>query len=205
MGKQHARVAASFTFVFMAFVLGASMACAEDMFGRTVIDDEALGQLKGGALVNQAAGDGNLQINSALIAVNESDAARVRLSTVQLSAQVEDEAVFHAIALINDRAFADAQGVVLVTQGAGRHNLQVNQFAAALGLEGEILVEAELSQSRSGTPLPVDVERDGARLAVVGKNAFGNAAGVIQVNQVAGQENATFNRFVLGASANALP
>lgn len=203
MVRQHARLAASLS-ASIALAFGASLASADDMLGRTVIEDDALGQFNGAALVNQSAGNGNLQVNSALIAVNAKDAARVRLSTIQLSAQADDEAILHAIALIDDRAFADAQGVVLVTQGAGRHNLQVNQFAAALGLEGEVLVEAELSQSRSGAPISLDAEPEGARLAVVGQDAFGNAVGVIQVNQVAGQGNATFNRFVLGASTDAI-
>ncbi|WP_299625046.1 hypothetical protein [Pelagibius sp.] len=189
----------------LAVALCPAAAFAEELFGRTIIDDEALRDFTGAALINQSAGDGNLQSNTAFIATNAEAQARVRISTVQLSAATPDETVLDAFALIEGDAFADAQGVLLVTQGAGRNNLQINHLAAALGLEGEVLVESELSQSRANALSPLAEEREGNRLAHVGPGAFRDAGGVIQVNQVAGQENATFNRFVLGVSSNALP
>lgn len=183
----------------------ATPALAQEIFAAASIGDSSLKDVTGAALVNQSAGEGNIQFNGAIISFNATDAARTKASVVQLSGAYGDESVLVAIARIGDEAFAGARGSVLVTQAAGISNLQVNLFAAAFGLNGEIALEAELSQTHASRPLPEDYQAEGGRFVQVSSGAFRDAAGIIQVNQVAGRENATFNRFALGIDAGSLP
>ena len=111
----------------------------------------------------------------------------------------------HAVSLVTGRAFAGAQGLIAVNQGSGRANLQINAVAIALGISGVALAESELSQSRSDSVFAEDFEPNGARVAQVSAEAFQNAAGVIQFNQVAGVANTTFNRFGLSVIGGGSP
>lgn len=188
---------------------GAATAQAEEMKANAFISGDVLRQARGAAMVNQAAGDGLLQSNAAAVALNRTGKAISRSVAVQRTAARDGDAAadleVDAVALIGGRAFSEAQGIISVTQGAGRNNLQVNTIAAGLGLAGEVLVEAELSQSRAGPSEPAAVDADGARAAIVTNGAFRDAQGLVQVNQVAGQANSTYNRFALGVSAGLAP
>lgn len=198
-----------------AAVFAASLPCgtvgasAEEMKAMTTIGNNVLRQVTGAAMVNQAAGDAILQSNSAVVALNPVGRAVGRSVVVQRNGIAEDagdrDATFDAVALISGQAFADARGVVSVTQGAGRNNLQINMITAALGVEGEVVVEAVLGQSRADPPPSEPVEVEGARFAGITAGGFRDAQGLIQVNQVAGQRNSTFNSFAIGVSAGAAP
>jgi len=193
----------------MPMVFVAMMARAEDMLSSTVIEDHALQNLSGIAQVNQAAGDGNLQFNAVAVALSETGSARALTIVVQHTDSIPDGApdgaAFQAIARIDDQAFAGAQGLISVNQVSGRYNQQANLIAAALGVDGLVLAEAELSQSRSDSVPPEGFQTAGTRQAQVAEGAFRDAFGVIQVNQVAGAYNTTFNRFLFSRSAGSNP
>ena len=174
-----------------------SVAWAEDMIAINVIDDSVLENVTGVSLVNTSAGDSNLQLNSAIIAFNESGDVRTLLIGVQQADDDQDDGVIDAASWINDDAFAGAQGLVSLNQGSGRFNLQANVAVIAGRIDGAIVSDAVLSQTRSDTELPDGVEGEGTRQAIVRDSAFEGSAGVIQVNQVAGLKNSTINRFGL--------
>ncbi len=193
------------TLLAMPMVFVAMMARAENMLSSTVIEDHALQNLSGIAQVNQAAGDGNLQFNAVAVALSETGSAGALTIVVQHTDSIPDGAAFQAIARIDDQAFAGAQGLISVNQVSGRYNQQANLIAAALGVDGLVLAEAELSQSRSDSVPPEGFQTAGTRQAQVAEGAFRDAFGVIQVNQVAGAYNTTFNRFLFSLLAGSNP
>lgn len=206
MGRRSLRTAA---IIATSLLCGTMSAAAEEMKATTTIGGNALRQVTGAAMVNQSAGDSILQSNSAVIALNPTGRAIGRSIVVQRNGVAENAAdtdtAFDAVALIGGRAFSEAQGVVSVTQGAGRNNLQINMITAALGVEGEVVVEAVLGQSRADAPPSEPIEVEGARFAGITAGGFRDAQGLIQVNQVAGQANSTFNSFAIGVSAGLAP
>ncbi len=193
--------------VFLAVLGSHRIAPAQDQeaFSMATVGDDAFAEFRGLALINQAAGDGNIQMNGTTVSLNGSGEAVSRTSVVQLGSGLDAVTEVQAIARILDDAFAEAQGVIQLSQAAGQGNLQINLLSAALGLNGEILVEAELSQSRSESLVPEPEETDGVRHTFVAESAFRDASGIIQVNQAAGKANTTFNRLVIGLASGATP
>jgi len=167
---------------------------------KSVIDGNAVKDAYGKVSINQAAGDGNVQINAAAIAVNPNGAARARLGIGQKTSTGQANMPDISIARVSDNAFANATGVISVNQISGTGNAQANGFAFALGLEGELLTESALEQtiSNAGTsPLLQQQANTGIRVLDVDATAFDNSHGIVQLNQTAGTGNATRNNFAL--------
>ncbi len=178
---------------------------AQDSIAITVIDDDAFRDFSGAAQLNSSAGDGNLQLNGAALALSRNGVGIATFSAIQRTDVNPDGTSLHAFARIEDGAFANAEGLIAVNQVSGRQNQLANLLVATFGLEGVILAEADLSQSRSEVLLPENFAPQGARQARVTKNAFRDASGVIQVNQVAGVSNSTFNKMHLTISGGLGP
>ena len=165
------------------------------------IEGNAFQDLRGVAFINEAAGDSNLQFNAAAIALNEFGVALATITAVQRVEGNRHEGRIAATVRIEDSAFANADGLILVNQVAGFNNIQANLVTIAVGIEGVIVAEADLSQSRSDANSPIDPEANRLRRASVADKAFEGAAGVVQVSQAAGSGNTLFNRFALSMSA----
>lgn len=188
--------------------LAAGSAAAQEVSSFSVIDDNALEAVSGVAHVNQSAGDANLQLNGAAVVINDTGASIGIVSFVQSSATEvpsPDTLEVDAVSIIDDDAFANVQGLLSVNQASGLSNQQANLVTMALGVDGEIVAEAELSQTRTDGQPAADFEPDGVRHTHIDDGAFRDASGVVQVNQVAGVSNSTFNRFALSLAAGSGP
>lgn len=166
---------------------------------QTTIEDRALQGFRGAVQLNMAAGDGNLQSNSAAIA-SGSDAT----ADAQVSQQVEITSNMNSGSVpgenrvqIQQQAVNDARGWISINQAAGPANVQSNSMGVALGIEGSALSRKGLDQVLSGNQAP-GLNPDGLAEADnrldIDSSAFDGSRGVIQVNQSAGKGNATHNR-----------
>lgn len=94
---------------------------------------------------------------------------------------------YTASSVIEDRAFEHARGAVAVNQAAGDANAQTNAAAVAIAPNGVALVQAG-QRSAAGQANAPDVAQ--VRL---GDQAFGQAQGLIAINQTSGTSNTQFN------------
>ena len=161
-----------------------------------VIRGDVLRASRGAIGVNQAAGDGNLQANSAAIAVGIE--ARTSVTTRQ-HAEGAGTQPGTARTRIDGDAFSGARGWLAINQSAGGSNLQSNAIAVKFGIQGsrmdaKDLAEVKVSQTTQASP---DQERNLEAEVGIGQRAFRDARGVVQINQSAGSGNATSNRFEL--------
>ncbi|MGM0913433.1 MAG: hypothetical protein ACQEXC_07390 [Pseudomonadota bacterium] len=168
----------------------------------TILGGSALSAVSGVSTTNMAAGDGNLQSNSGVLAIgNTANAANTLMQSSRIEQRIgnREETVG-----IKDRAFRQAQGWLSINQAAGQGNVQSNSMGVALGISVSNLSDATLQtvmadqQGLSGT--------DGGsgstnRRIEVDKTSFEGARGIIQVNQSAGTGNATRNSFRMNMAA----
>jgi len=160
----------------------------------SIMSDMALAGAKGRVGLNMAAGDANVQANSAALATGE--LARATSTVDQTLDATKLQAPSTAVAVITDRAFSNAAGLISVNQASGTGNLQVNSLAIGLGSHAEAVSESRLSAiTTRATPKGVDGTR--TRSAVIADTAFEGARGLVQVNQAAGSGNSTANHFAL--------
>lgn len=94
---------------------------------------------------------------------------------------------YTASSVIEDRAFEHARGAVAVNQAAGDANAQTNAAAVAIAPSGVASVQAG-QRSAAGQANAPDVAQ--VRL---GDQAFGQAQGLIAINQTSGTGNTQFN------------
>ncbi len=107
-----------------------------------------------------------------------------------------DEAVAYlAESVIEGKALNRAQGAIAVNQAAGDGNLQANSLAVAIGAHASAGISSRQDIAATLANMP-----DRARVEV-GEQAFGNASGVIAVNQVSGVANIQANDVALVRSA----
>lgn len=170
----------------------------------THVNGNAFGQADGSVQVNLAAGSGNQQINATSIA-SGTDATAVNRITQKNATTGTGGGNFSAS--ISGNAFRNASGLVSVNEVSGTGNVQANDIAISLAsVGGNALSGSSLSQVASGgshgngTPTPPY-----HNTASIKGDAFANANGLIQINQVAGRSNATANQFALELHLGAHP
>jgi hypothetical protein len=158
------------------------------------------------AVVNQAAGTGNVQQNSAALA-HGAGYSVARVHGRQAPQRVVPTVDQLLIVSIDPGAFEDARGVYLVNQSAGAGNSQFNGAAIAVGGVSALgivqLDDTRLQEHRAGTGAPVLHDEGGAKVSAsanLAPDAFAGARGLFLVNQAAGNNNATANTFTLSAS-----
>ena len=172
----------------------------------TVIEHRAMRDVRGAAAVNLAAGNLNLQVNEAAVALNQAGLALAGTAGMQRADQQPDGQPGVMVARIDDLAFARAAGLIAVNEASGHVNAQANLAAITLGIEGVVLADNVLSQSRAGgTPPGAETNGEPVREVSVADTAFRNAVGIVQVNQAAGSRNDSANTFALSLSAGASP
>lgn len=165
----------------------------------------ALQRSTGVVTVNQTAGDGNVQQNSAALAASEGHSVAA-VDAQQTLQQVVPTLNQLLNADISSGAFDDALGVYLVNQSAGGGNSQFNGAAIAVGGVSALAIvqmdDARLREQSVGSAAPALPEEGGAQVSAsanLAPDAFAGARGLFLVNQAAGNNNATANTFTLSA------
>lgn len=167
------------------------------MHNSSVIENSALSGVKGVSTTNMAAGDGNLQSNSGVLAIgNTASSANTLMQHSRIGQGIANR---EEIIGIKDHAFQQSQGWLSVNQAAGQGNVQSNSFGVALGISVSSLSNTALQQvmaDQQGLQGGGDDSSKGANRRIeVDKTSFEGVRGVIQVNQSAGMGNATRNSF----------
>jgi len=173
----------------------------------SVINGNALAQIKGRAAVNIVAGDSNVQANNAALAIGLGETPAHALAGIRQSTNSGGTTVpGAAYAVIGDRAFSNASGMVSINQSSGVANAQANTAAFGLGFDADVVAESRLAATTSGmAPLAPGENTQRHRSAQISDSAFDGARGLVQVNQTAGSGNSTANNFALKAQLGAKP
>jgi len=168
----------------------------------TILGGSALSAVSGVSTTNMAAGDGNLQSNSGVLAIgNTANAANTLIQASRIEQRIANR---EQTVGIKDRAFRQSEGWLSINQAAGQGNVQSNSMGVALGISASNLSDATLQmvmadqQGLSGTD---EGSSSTNRRIEVDKTSFEGARGIIQVNQSAGTGNATRNSFRMNMAA----
>jgi hypothetical protein len=168
----------------------------------TILGGSALSAVSGVSTTNMAAGDGNLQSNSGVLAIgNTANAANTLIQASRIEQRIANR---EDTVGIKDRAFRQSEGWLSINQAAGQGNVQSNSMGVALGISASNLSDATLQmvmadqQGLSGTD---EGSSSTNRRIEVDKTSFEGARGIIQVNQSAGTGNATRNSFRMNMAA----
>ena len=199
-----ALISVAVTFVVIA---PARFVLAEDVSLNQVVEQySAISEISGGSLsqmhgalsVNQAAGDGNAQNNSRSIAVTQESGVAIAYTYDTQDVDVSQVAFpDNAVSLISDNAFNGTTGLISINQVGGASNRQLNAFAMAMSINGE-LSDKTLAETRSDAPVNgpgIELPVNTTRAAHIDSTAFVGAGGVVQLNQTSGSGNVTSNRF----------
>lgn len=155
--------------------------------------------------VNAAAGNNNQQANVGVVALGASAIAIGSISQFT-DAKAESPSAYKS-AVIEDGAFADSSGMIAVNLTAGSANQQANLALFAIGIEGQVVADATLSQTRASTSPSGGPEGTPASEIATGiaPGAFAGASGLVQVSLVGGERNSSANSFVLTAPGGTEP
>jgi hypothetical protein len=201
--------------LLLSISLGFTLTDTEDLdshlqliaISQTTIAEDALSSLSGISAINISAGDNNLQQNSAAIAVanNGGFSASIVSPSQQNLFNSATQDAGHGQALkgeILSGAFAEGVGIVMVNQSSGSGNSQLNGASIAVGAPGSFaaveLGDMELASQVSAVDIDSKNQlggrqEDGIMEAVLADDAFRNAQGIVQINQVVGNGNQTVN------------
>ncbi len=173
---------------FVAFFSSASSTCWAQT--ATISDGQFVGA-KGVVQFNQAAGLINQEDNEQLVTTNvgQINIDQTSLGSIQTTS--------NATAKIGDMVGANSSGLMQINQTAGDGNLLAN--AAFIGVSAQALTPLSgisLSQTRaSGGSGGTEPTFEGQ--ATMASTAFLHASGVVQVDQVAGNNNLASNALTL--------
>ena len=209
--------------LIIALLAGTALAClansaaGEDDLGhletvsQSTIAASALSGLSGVSTINVSAGDGNIQQNSAAIAVAENGGLSAATINPSQNNQLNNAYQSHAQEFVTSHdltaeilsdAFAAGLGMMMVNQSSGSGNSQLNGVAIAIGAPGSVAaVELDDRQlaaqaSMAGNNLAERLEGSGESLsmeAYLAEDSFHDARGIVQINQVVGNGNRTIN------------
>lgn len=154
-----------------------------------------IGGVSGRLAVNLASGNGNQQINGAVIAIGDVAIGSAAADQTMLSADPRDRATR---IVIEGDAFARTSGMAGINIAAGNQNQMANLAAVAIG-NHEALSDQLLSQSRASIEPNGSTGGTGDRndSIQISDNAFRDSSGLIQVNLIGGERNSSSNIFVM--------
>ena len=162
------------------------------------------GAITGAATVNSASGVNNQQVNAGLIA--NGDTATTAAIIAQVMSEQGGAAGRNAHVSVAAGAFAGSHGWLAVNGAAGANNQQINLAIVAQGIEGLVVSDTMLAQTRASA-IPKGEEgtaKDGPERSVaIGNGAFANSSGIIQLSLIGGDRNTTANSFALLVAGNA--
>jgi hypothetical protein len=186
----------------LAFAVLPAAALAQDAGGEAASAELAGGASNGVVAANIAAGDANQQANVGFVAVGlNAHAIGVVAQALTSPPMAHDGAAQAGIA---DNAFAGSSGWMAANIAAGSANQQANVAGIAIGLEGQALTTAMLSQSRASlakTDAPGEDQAPGEYATRIGDGAFEASSGLVQLNLAAGDNNTSANVFGLSIAA----
>jgi hypothetical protein len=155
--------------------------------------------------LNQTAGDGNVQQNSAAIAESEGHSVAA-VDARQALGRASPELDQMLAADIQSGAFDESFGIYLINQSAGAGNSQFNGAAVAVGGVSALAIvqldDEQLREQSTGDAVLSLPNGGGAKVSAsanLASDAFAGARGLFLVNQAAGNNNATANTFTLSA------
>ena len=182
------------------------------LFSASLFASELSAEIGAGALnsgsgfiaTNVTTGDSNIQQNSGVFSVGIDE------STASISAAQDSEVILPPESIeqtlsvqIEAGAFNDTLGIIMVNQSAGIGNTQLNGAAIAVGNLTMALIELrddaleETVTAPDPDSLPLEDFSLTQTQTSLSPDAFTKASGAVQINQVAGNLNATSNRFVM--------
>lgn len=165
----------------------------------TVIDG---GRTSGVTTVNGASGNNNQQVNAGTVSIGAS-----ALSTATVHQALETTATSGADStMIAPGAFAGSSGWIAASGVSGNDNQQANIASFGFGTGATGAADAVLSQTRASTRPAGELPTIGTqadRSVEVGRGAFANASGVVQVSLIGGDRNMSANAFALSVSGPA--
>lgn len=167
----------------------------------------ALSNTRGVVGVNLSAGDSNDQINVRALSLSTGPGVSSARNQTQQHVHLISESPNSTISKIEGKAFSNSRGLISVNLVSGAGNAQTNAIAISLSTNGVAVSENELSMSVSGQPVTVDdsLTSSHSRETSISADAFVDAKGVLQINQLAGSGNATSNSFGLSVSLGSTP
>lgn len=195
----------------VAMALGAAFAltllpgtAVADPLDSVIIDSIHQGSA-GAVAVNIAAGNNNQQANAGVIAIGETS-----LATGLIDQRLGDNVNIRSaskVALIGGNAFANSSGLIAVNIASGSDNQQANLAVIAIGIEGQAVTDALLSQTRaSQQPVGQLAEADAPEgVTGFGPGAFENSSGLVQVSLIGGERNTSANTFALTIQGGGKP
>lgn len=164
------------------------------------------GPVGGIVMVNAASGGQNQQANVGTAARGANAVSQIQLHQGLSQSGLSSPADTATIAA---SAFAGANGWIAVNGAAGNDNQLANVGAFTFAIESAGLSDIQLDQSSASTRPTSSPALPGAqsaeRTAAIGDGAFRNASGLVQVNLIGGDRNASANSFaatVLGPAGN---
>ncbi len=186
------------TLVYGAAALIALQAVADPVLdNQSDISGKAARGQSGQMGVNMAAGDNNLQLNAAALAISAGQGARATLDLRQNVDISGADLTHNSVSTISDSAFSHSSGTLSINQVSGLGNAQINSIAIGLGLDGHAVTDTQLSSSVTGYSAELAPDDAGHREVRIEDKAFKGSSGLVQVNQLAGTGNATANSFQL--------
>lgn len=178
--------------VAIASLLGSAAALGE-MSANADIQSSGKGY-NGVVMINQAAGDGQQQVNVRALAAGDNAQARIKVEQIR-DIILEEQVQLNANARIGGDAFSQGDGVLGINQSAGIGTQQINAFRIEVGSMPQSLDDSGLAQSvapssiNSGAVAP----QSGQRQVSIDDQAFADSRGVVQLNQSAGVGNRMVN------------
>jgi hypothetical protein len=164
------------------------------------------GAVNGAATINGVAGVNNMQANVGVVANGQHALASGNVA--QISRPDGLSGGNHAHAAVAAGALAGSSGWLAVAGAAGADNQQVNLAIMAFGIEGLVVTDLTLAQTRASTkPMGENGAADASpsRSVAIGQGAFKESSGVVQLTLVGGDRNASANTFALLVAGIAKP
>jgi hypothetical protein len=177
----------------VSFAISTGYARADDLVDIAVISDSSFRAALGSVLVNEAAGNGNLQANVAAVATGSA------LPLKRVTQQTSATGVGGGYASIQNSAFSGASGLLQINQSAGTGNAQGNAAIVRSGVSlsemgDDALAAALPNQQTNSTSTRASGVTDTVSASAT---SFQHSRGIVQVNQCAGAGNSTANGFIL--------
>lgn len=170
---------------------------------QVIIADQGNSSVSGRIAANFAAGEGNQEINHAVVAIGD---IALDSSSVHQIMGGNDGRDRTTRVEVQGSAFANSSGMASINATAGVQNQLANLATLSIGRIG-VISDQLLEQSRaptepSGDSGGVDARND---IVVVSDDAFRDSSGLVQVNLVGGERNSSANTFVLSVLAGGTP
>jgi hypothetical protein len=137
--------------------------------------------------LNEVAGVGNQQTNSALI-TGIPGKMTINQSSIGNFVNTHDSGA----AIIGDSAFSLSSGLMQISQASGSGNVEANAAFVGVSATGSALTAISLSQLRGGFA-PPNPNADFQGTYSIAPTAFAGSSGLVQVQQTAGTNNVTAN------------